>query len=84
MLSLRGIPEDGDLMARSPESSPTIVPTAVSRDVEIEAALRSVRTTPLPWNKALSRAAPRWREGAAARPRRRGYPHRRGRAARGG
>ena len=43
MLSLRGIPEDEDLKARSLASSPTTVPTAIPRDVEVEAALRTVQ-----------------------------------------
>jgi len=43
MLSLRGIPEDEDLMPRSLASSPTTVPTAIPREVEVEAALRTVQ-----------------------------------------
>jgi hypothetical protein len=43
MLSLRGIPEDEDLKARSLASSPTTVPTAIPRGVEVEAALRTVQ-----------------------------------------
>jgi len=43
MLSLRGIPEDEDLTPRSLASSPTTVPTAIPRDVEVEAALRTVQ-----------------------------------------
>jgi len=40
MLSLHGIPEDADLKPRSLASSPTTVPTAIPRDVEVEEALR--------------------------------------------
>jgi len=36
MLSLCGIPEDEDLKPRSSASSPTTVPTAIPRDVEVE------------------------------------------------
>ena len=37
MLSLRGIPEDEDLKPDSLASSPTTVPTAIPREVEVEA-----------------------------------------------
>jgi hypothetical protein len=43
MLSLRGIPEEDDLDSHSLTASPTIVPTAISRDVDVEAALRLVQ-----------------------------------------
>jgi hypothetical protein len=43
MLSLRGIPEDEDLKPRAMASSPTIVPTAIPREMEVEAALRTVQ-----------------------------------------
>jgi hypothetical protein len=43
VLSLRGIPEDEDLTPRSLASSPTTVPTAIPRDVEVEVALRTVQ-----------------------------------------
>ena len=43
MVSLRGIPEDEVLKARSLASSPTTVPTAIPREMEVEAALRTVQ-----------------------------------------
>jgi hypothetical protein len=43
MVSLRGIPEDEDLKPSSLASSPTTVPTAIPREVEVEQALRTVQ-----------------------------------------
>jgi hypothetical protein len=40
MVSLRGIPEEEDLDSPSLAVSPTIVPLTISRDVEVETALR--------------------------------------------
>lgn len=44
MLSLREIPEDENLQVIGGNASPTIVPTAVHRDVGVEVALRLVQT----------------------------------------
>jgi hypothetical protein len=43
MLSLLGIPEDEEPKPRSRASSPTMVPTAISRDVDVEQPLRAVQ-----------------------------------------
>ena len=43
MLSLRGIPEDEDLKPRALASSPTTVPMAIPREMEVEAALRAAQ-----------------------------------------
>ena len=43
VLSLHGMPEDADLKPRTLASSPTTVPTAIPRDVEVETALRTIQ-----------------------------------------
>ncbi len=42
-VSLRGIPEDEDLDSGGPSDPLTVVPTPLSRDMDVEQALRATR-----------------------------------------